>query len=41
MIKNCKQCNDKFHTTDRADNLCCHCDGSFPRLKYWELKKEG
>lgn len=40
MIKNCEKCKEKFHTSDRGDTLCCHCDGSMPRLQYTEIDTE-
>jgi hypothetical protein len=39
MIKQCEKCKENFHTATRGDNLCCHCDGTTPRLTYWELDK--
>lgn len=36
----CEKCGDKFHTAMLNDKLCCHCDGSLPRLQYTEIDTE-
>lgn len=40
MLKKCSQCGDNFHTATHSDSLCSHCDGSMPRLNYWEIDKD-
>ena len=39
-FKFCSKCNIQFLTGDRQDNICSNCDGTFPRLKYFEIDKD-
>lgn len=40
MIKFCSKCKDKYFTANMGDTLCVHCDGSMPRLTYWDVENK-
>lgn len=37
--RTCEKCNESFYTGNSQDKICMHCDGTTPRLKYYELDK--